>query len=175
MTKLQKIKEMKEKNNLLNIISHVPMYLQLLTPLAYSAISKNYEHFQNLILNSEGNLSTNFIIGVGIGTVGALLKQTNDKNIEKIIDTDGKNLLKKGFYSKIRHPCYAFQEIISTSFTIMFPTWYNGLFLATDYFLKNKLAKEEEKTAKYQFGKEYEDYMKKVPRWFPKISFRKAS
>jgi len=74
-----------------------------------------------------------------------------------------------GVYSKVRHPMYLgsllfyLSLIISTMSLIAFVLWI-GIFFIYNYF-----ALYEEKFLINKFGKEYLDYIKKVPRWILKL------
>jgi len=169
--KENKIQKMKKKNFNLNLVSHIPMFSQVIVPFVYSKVSENYQHLTDLIGDGE-NFSLNFMVGVGLSVCGNLMKMVNDNSgLSEIMRCRGERLVEKGFYSKIRHPIYACQRIISAGFLTMFPTWYNAVLFATHYGLTEKLARQEEKVAKLQFGKKYEEYLEKVPRWIPKIKF----
>lgn len=77
-------------------------------------------------------------------------------------------LITQGPFSAVRNPLYLFSLIGVTglALTTVHPA---AMFFVTPSFfiLYHFLIKREEAFLKQQFGKEYEDYMKKVPRLIP--------
>ena len=86
-------------------------------------------------------------------------------------DNVGK-LVTAGVYSKVRHPIYSADIVLA---------WAGALFLGSAKFLLAALWLTvvlyvwmglEEKALLEKFGKEYEDYRRKVPKLMPRIKFR---
>jgi protein-S-isoprenylcysteine O-methyltransferase Ste14 len=76
-------------------------------------------------------------------------------------------LVIEGFYRYIRHPLYFFAVL----FLWLSPTMTENLLafniLATIYFYLG--ARHEERSLQEEFGREYEDYRKKVPMFLPRL------
>ena len=81
-----------------------------------------------------------------------------------------KELVVAGFYRYVRNPMYFGVLLILIGHFLWFGFWsllvYTALaFIATHLFV----TLYEEPTLKKKFGKSYEDYLNKVPRWNPKF------
>jgi len=81
-----------------------------------------------------------------------------------------KELVVAGFYRYVRNPMYFGVLLILIGYFLWFGFWsllaYTAFaFIATHLFV----TLYEEPTLKKKFGKSYEDYLKKVPRWIPKF------
>lgn len=87
-----------------------------------------------------------------------------------VYDSKGK-LVKKGIYSKIRHPQYTGIFLITTGFLIQWPTLLTLIMYPFVIFMYYNLAKKEEIDVKGKYPAEYNAYKKKVPMFFPKMNF----
>ena len=79
-----------------------------------------------------------------------------------------------GPYAKVRHPQYTAFMVIMIGFLIQWPTLPTLLmfpFLTLTYF---RLAHREEQASLDAFGNSYARYMKRTPRFLPKIGRRRA-
>ena len=81
-----------------------------------------------------------------------------------------RELVAVGFYRYVRNPMYVGVLAIIIGHFLWFGFW-NLLVYAMIVFLafNTFVTYYEEPTLKQKFGKSYEDYLKKVPRWIPKI------
>ncbi len=89
-------------------------------------------------------------------------------NREVTGDTEGmtiNRLVTGGTYGIVRHPLYLAGIIIFTFEPNITRNWLTVSILADLYFIYGALA--EEKRLKERFGSEYEEYMKRVPRFIP--------
>jgi protein-S-isoprenylcysteine O-methyltransferase Ste14 len=82
-----------------------------------------------------------------------------------------RQLVLKGFYQYVRNPMYISVIFILIGHFLWFGYWfilvYAGLaFLVTHLFV----ILYEEPTLKRKFGAAYEDYLKRVPRWIPRLT-----
>lgn len=81
-----------------------------------------------------------------------------------------KKLVTNGIYSQIRHPCYL--EVILYYFGLFLLIGSLSMLIPISFFifiLYDSIIKEE-KFLEKRFGKEYEDYVKRVPwRFIPKV------
>jgi len=81
------------------------------------------------------------------------------------------SLAQEGPYSMSRNPLYLGNFFLGFGFVIMASKWYLiGIFLILFYFIYDATIKEEEKKLLEQFGQSYEDYVNRVPRFFPNIT-----
>ena len=81
-----------------------------------------------------------------------------------------KELVAVGFYRYVRNPMYVGVLAIIIGHFLWFGYW-NLLVYAVIVFLafNTFVTYYEEPTLKRKFGKSYEDYIRKVPRWIPRI------
>ena len=81
-----------------------------------------------------------------------------------------KELVAAGFYRYVRNPMYVSVLAILIGHFIWFGNW-NLLVYAVIVFLAFNafVTFYEEPTLKRKFGKSYEDYLQRVPRWIPKF------
>ncbi|MFX1390050.1 MAG: methyltransferase family protein [Promethearchaeota archaeon] len=110
------------------------------------------------------------IIGIWFGIGGVrktTLKVAETHRPEKVIST--------GLYSIIRHPQYFGGVIAHFGITILLSALFS-LFITPGVIILNILIswKEERELIK-EFGKEYEDYMKNVPMFLPRLRKQKKS
>jgi len=98
--------------------------------------------------------------------ISVYLYRSSHHVVSKARESD-RQLLQTGPFSKVRHPLYLsllllyLAFIISTLSLVSFVLW---IFIFMFY---NFIAAYEEKQLLDIFGQDYEDYKKKVPRWFP--------
>ena len=79
-------------------------------------------------------------------------------------------LIKDGPYRLIRHPIYSADIVLGFGIFLLFPTLkylFSFLWLAIILFLWMRL---EENSLIKKFGKEYQDYIKNIPMFIPKIT-----
>jgi len=81
-----------------------------------------------------------------------------------------KELVAVGFYRYVRNPMYVGVLAIIIGHFLWFGYW-NLLVYAVIVFLafNTFVTYYEEPTLKRQFGKSYEDYLQRVPRWIPRF------
>ncbi len=81
-----------------------------------------------------------------------------------------KELVATGFYRYVRNPMYLGILAISIGHFLWFEYW-NLLLYAVVVFAAFHLfvVYYEEPTLKRKFGTSYEEYLKKVPRWIPRL------
>lgn len=75
-----------------------------------------------------------------------------------------------GPYARIRHPQYAGFVIIMFGFLLQWPTIITVIMFPILVYMYVRLAHAEEQMALNDFGATYTEYVKRVPRFFPKIS-----
>jgi len=81
-----------------------------------------------------------------------------------------KELVIIGFYRYVRNPIYVGVLLIFLGHFLWFGYW--GLLIYTVFAfigVHSFVVLYEEPTLKRKFGSEYEEYLKRVPRWIPKV------
>ncbi len=105
-----------------------------------------------------------FIIGIWFGIGGVkktTLKVAETHRAEKVIST--------GLYSVIRHPQYFGGVIAHIGITFLLSALLSLFTTPIVITLNVFISWKEEKELIKEFGKEYEDYMKKVPMFIPRF------
>ena len=80
-------------------------------------------------------------------------------------------LAQEGPYSFTRNPLYFGSFIMGLGFVIMASQWYLFvLYFLTFYFIYDSTIGAEEQYLAKKFGSTFEEYQKKVPRFFPNVT-----
>jgi len=95
------------------------------------------------------------------GVTQTSLKVAETHRTEKIV-TDG-------VYSLVRHPQYFGGLLAHVGVSFLLSALYSLLVTLLMVFLVYLLSKKEEEELVREFGKEYQDYKKKVPLFIPKL------
>lgn len=74
-----------------------------------------------------------------------------------------------GLYARMRHPQYVAFVLIMFGFLLQWPTILTVLMFPILVWMYVRLAKEEEKEALAEFGREYEEYRSRTPAFFPHL------
>lgn len=80
-----------------------------------------------------------------------------------------KRIIKEGVYAKVRHPIYSADIVLGWGVFFFFP---DVRFLVAAHWMMFVMLfwmRREEKALSEKFGSEYLEYMKNVPKLFPKI------
>ncbi len=81
-----------------------------------------------------------------------------------------KELVVTGFYRCVRNPMYVGVILILIGHLLWFERVWLSVYAAFAFLLVHLFVTlYEEPTLKRKFGAAYEDYMKKVPRWIPRL------
>jgi protein-S-isoprenylcysteine O-methyltransferase Ste14 len=83
-------------------------------------------------------------------------------------------MITSGLFSYMRHPVYLGALLIFFGLFFFFLSPLSFLALIPALILYNWLAEDEETRMIKVFGENYKEYMRKTPKWFPKI-FKKQS
>jgi protein-S-isoprenylcysteine O-methyltransferase Ste14 len=86
-----------------------------------------------------------------------------------IYGAQGKRLVTEGVYSRVRHPQYSALFLITIGFLLQWPSITTLVMWPILMFSYWRLAMKEEKNVEKIFGKQYEEYRKKVPAFIPKF------
>ncbi|CAJ0700284.1 methyltransferase family protein [Ralstonia holmesii] len=78
-------------------------------------------------------------------------------------------LAMSGLYARMRHPQYVAFVLIMFGFLLQWPTILTVLMFPILVWMYVRLAKEEEKEALAEFGREYEEYRSRTPAFFPHL------
>ncbi len=113
-------------------------------------------HFNWLHLVSNGLIVGGFIV---ISSAWEILYKAQKKEI----------LATTGVYKYVRHPQYIGFILIIIGFLLQWPTLITLIMAPILIFRYIKLAREEEKEITKTFEKEFEDYRKNTPAFFPSI------
>ena len=89
------------------------------------------------------------------------LKVAETHRTEKIVTT--------GVYSIVRHPQYLGGLLAHVGISFLLSAWYSLLFTPLMVVLIFLISRKEEEELIREFGKEYEDYKKKVPMLIPRL------
>jgi protein-S-isoprenylcysteine O-methyltransferase Ste14 len=77
-------------------------------------------------------------------------------------------VIRKGVFGAVRHPIYLGEILLFLAFLILSFSWPAfAIWIAAIGFL-NFIARHEEKLLLARFGKDYEKYLREVPRWIPR-------
>ena len=87
---------------------------------------------------------------------------------KKVFSEKSTELVTTGPYQLVRNPMYLGSFLIGLGFVlILWPWWSVPFFIAIFLSRFNRQMDKEEKFLTKTFGQEYEDYCRKVPRFFP--------
>ena len=104
------------------------------------------------------------LFGAYLGVAGVketTLRVADTHRTEKIVTS--------GVYSSVRHPQYLGGLLAHTGITFLFSAWFSLLSTPLVILLIFLISKKEENELLKEFGREYRDYIDKVPMFLPKI------
>jgi len=78
-------------------------------------------------------------------------------------------IVTRGVYSVVRHPQHLGALLAHVGISFLFSAWYSSLFTPLMVVLIYLISRKEEEELIREFGKEYEDYKKKVPLLLPRL------
>jgi len=121
-------------------------------------------------------------IGVALLFAGAILKKQFGVHLRFRILTGlpeldperyQSRLLTEGIYSRIRHPRYVQYVIVVLGYALI--SNYLAVYLLTALLIPALalVIRWEERELRQRFGKQYEDYCARVPRFIPRLHWRK--
>lgn len=80
-----------------------------------------------------------------------------------------------GPYARVRHPQYGAFVLIMLGFLLQWLTLLTALMFPVLVYMYVRLARREQRDALARFGRQYEEYMVRVPAFFPKFGSREES
>ncbi|MBW1717056.1 MAG: isoprenylcysteine carboxylmethyltransferase family protein [Deltaproteobacteria bacterium] len=78
-------------------------------------------------------------------------------------------VINKGVFSVVRHPIYLSEIILYLGLLILNISLAAAFIWIIAIFFLHYISRYEERLLLTKFGKEYEQYMKEVPMWFPRL------
>ena len=78
-------------------------------------------------------------------------------------------VIKKGVFSFVRHPIYLSEIILYLGLLLLNISLAAAFIWIIAIFFLHYISRYEEKLLLVKFGKEYEQYMREVPMWFPRL------
>jgi len=113
-------------------------------------------------------ISASFVIPGALlairGVKETTLKVAETHRTETIVTT--------GVYSVVRHPQYLGGLLAHAGISFLLSAWYSLLLTPLMIVLIYLISRKEEEELIREFGKEYEDYKKKVPMLIPRLRSR---
>jgi protein-S-isoprenylcysteine O-methyltransferase Ste14 len=103
------------------------------------------------------------LLGICSASLGFVLLRTHTAGYTRL----GISVVMDGPYRFIRHPIYASVLLIVLGPAIATLSIAGLVVWSLFFIFYNHISAYEEKILLEKFGKEYADYMKKVPRWIP--------
>lgn len=110
-----------------------------------------------------------FAVSVWLGIKGVketTLKTAETHRPEKIVTT--------GIYSRVRHPQYLGGLLAHVGISFLLSALYSLLSAPLMTLLIYLISRKEEEELMKEFGKEYEDYKKRVPMFIPRLDARQV-
>lgn len=118
---------------------------------------------QSLVMGTALMLVGEFIRIKGVSHIGGVSRTRSYST--------GKKLITSGPFSIVRNPLYIGNFFLSLGLILIANVHplFTLLFVAGFILQYIPIVRWEESNLKQVFGREYEDYMKTVPRWIPKL------
>jgi protein-S-isoprenylcysteine O-methyltransferase Ste14 len=109
-----------------------------------------------------------FYAGLAIYWIGLILLLTAIVNVAV---TPFGRVFSRGIYRYTRHPMYLAGLIIPVGISVTSASWVFLLLAVVVWFVQVSQVNAEERFCLEMFGKEYQDYMNRTPRWIgmPKL------
>jgi protein-S-isoprenylcysteine O-methyltransferase Ste14 len=127
-----------------------------------------YDHISSQLLININSLALALhvlgIILLVIGVAIRILAWTRIPNTHRI-----GNLITTGIYSRTRNPVYLAFMFIIAGIAFLLPGLLTLMWLVVSIMVLYRLAKLEERDLENVYGKEYLDYKKSVPLFFPRL------
>ncbi len=103
--------------------------------------------------------------------VAILIARASEKVVFDV--NNSKSLKNKGIYAHVRNPLYLATPIIFIAFIFLSMSLISIIPVIITFIFYTKMVKFEEADLEKIFGEEYQEYKKKVPRWFPRLTAAK--
>ncbi|MCK4387749.1 MAG: isoprenylcysteine carboxylmethyltransferase family protein [Dehalococcoidia bacterium] len=122
-------------------------------------------------LNEYMPVVVRLVVGISLLIVSGYMAKTGlslvfGKNAQS------QGVIRKGVFGLVRHPIYLSEIILYLGLLILHISLAAVFIWIVAIFFLHYISRYEEKLLLEKYGKAYEQYMKEVPMWFPRI-FRK--
>ena len=101
-------------------------------------------------------IASGYLAGTGLSIVFGKQRQSQ-------------SVIKKGVFSFVRHPIYLSEIILYLGLLVLHISLATVFIWIIAILFLHYISRYEEKLLLAKFGKEYEQYMKEVPMWFPRL------
>ncbi|MFX0169782.1 MAG: methyltransferase family protein [Candidatus Hodarchaeota archaeon] len=109
-----------------------------------------------------------FLIPIVLGIVIIILGLRLMQRSHVVFEGKESKVVDHGVYGRVRHPMYLGSILLYVGFWITTISLLTLIPLLTIIVGYNYLANVEERILIEKFGDQYRDYMKRVPKWFPR-------
>lgn len=82
---------------------------------------------------------------------------------------DPPQVINKGVFGLVRHPIYLGALLLYVGFILTTLSIISFVLLIFIFLFYNYISSYEEKNLEKKFGKEYSEYLKRVPKWIPRL------
>ena len=131
-------------------------------------LSHNTGHLWSTLLGEKGDphfgllhIASYVFLGFGFYLLSSAWKVLYDAQRRKELATTGP-------YARIRHPQYVAFVLILLGFLLQWPTLLTLVMFPILLVMYGRLALTEEAEMRTQFGEEFEQYVRRTPRFFPR-------
>ncbi len=132
-------------------------------------LSHENGHLLHVIFGFDGNahwgplhISSNVLILLGLYLLSSAWHVLHKAQ-------QSRSLASSGWYAQCRHPQYLGFILIMSGFLLQWPTILTVVMFPLLVIVYLRLAKQEERQARQEFGQEYLDYMRHTPAWVPRF------
>jgi len=115
-------------------------------------------------LSENGILNLFGIVLLGI-SLFFILVSMGSLGYAKTIGVKLDNLKETGFYRFSRNPQLIFYTFFLIGFALLYPSWYFIPWIVIYFILAHMMVVTEEENLQRTFGKSFEDYCRRVPRY----------
>ncbi|MGD1074583.1 MAG: isoprenylcysteine carboxylmethyltransferase family protein [Thermodesulfovibrionales bacterium] len=148
-------------------------------PLAYIICSHRGYLLDHKIAPSQAlNILGTFLFFIGTSLhvcTGKLLGFRALVGMPELSETNRQILVTKGAFSVVRHPTYLAHIMMLSGAFLLTGVVAVGIVTVLDYVVVNTfIIPFEEKELSERFGKDYQEYKQRVPRFFPRIPLLKG-
>jgi len=154
-----------------------PLTIYLLTGWlgdAYPVLQPFNHKFGHLWVVVFGGSTLAWAIVMGLSLALMLMGYTLLSKGWTQIHAAGGGLVTDGIYAYVRHPQYTGLFLVIIGFLVQWPTLLTVLMAPIMLYAYVHLARVEERRAEAEFGEAYNEYVRKIPAFFPPRSQWKA-
>lgn len=109
------------------------------------------------------------VVGFAVIIIGALLRMAG-RGYKKFASQQSNRLATGGPYKLVRNPMYLGTFLVGVGFMFpLYPLWTTAIFATVFYLRFIVQIREEEAWLKNTFGREYEEYCRRIPAFIPTL------